>query len=521
MLQNFLQRPRRCAVLWTIVLFCCVPAQAQSSSRTIADKVRDDLHWVTVYRRGLQTVTRFAVDNPSLFSQTQRAQPRLLGRAAKEQIWNAWKSFLDYTLALDAMGQSHQEFWKLSSKRDRGLSSLVLYSSFLAQYRHALEFIEITENDPGLDTILNEPVPEIGLPQDTYKAFKFRFLNAKIASEFAMLRALYEFYPEEGYQQAREGIDSDVAAIVRVGKGPGLVLTAKNALDLVKKQSFSAFFPVQTEVSRWMGDTKVWRKGRYLVSADQIERLKKQLKPGDVLLERREWYVSNVGLPGFWPHAALYIGTAAERAAYFDSDPDVQQWVRSNGISSGSFNELLEQKYPQAYQRSLQPLEKVNQARIIEAISEGVTFTSLEHSADADSLAVLRPQLSKREKARAVAKAFFYSGRPYDFNFDFLTDASLVCTELVYKAYEPTAESSGIRFPMVKIAGREVTTANEIARRFDTTYGTDDAQFEFVLFLDGIERKEQAIYRPVSDFRQSWRRPKWHLLVQGTLLDKH
>ena len=41
------------------------------------------------------------------------------------------------------------------------------------------------------------------------------------------------------------------------------------------------------------------------------------MQPGDILLERREWYLSNIGLPGFWPHGALYIGTPEQRREIF------------------------------------------------------------------------------------------------------------------------------------------------------------------------------------------------------------
>jgi hypothetical protein len=33
------------------------------------------------------------------------------------------------------------------------------------------------------------------------------------------------------------------------------------------------------------------------------------MSPGCILLVRRQWYLSNIGIPGFWPHAVLYVGT--------------------------------------------------------------------------------------------------------------------------------------------------------------------------------------------------------------------
>lgn len=297
------------------------------------------------------------------------------------------------------------------------------------------------------------------------------------------------------------------------GQGPGDPVDSGNAVKIVKDLGFTAWFPVQKNVSRWMGDTKVWRPHRYLITERQVRAFQPMLQPGDILLERREWYLSNVGLPGYWPHAALYVGTGEERARFFD-DPAVGAWVREQGREDGDFEALLRERYPDAHRASRAIPEKDNRARVIEAISEGVVFTSLEYSAGADAVVVLRPRLSRAAVARAILRAFHYHRRPYDFNFDFRTDAALVCTELVYKAYEPDPVLGGLRLPVTEVMGRPVTPANEIARWFDETHGTGAQALEFVLFLDGYEREKRAVYADEDRFRESWRRPKHHILTR-------
>jgi len=139
-------------------------------------------------------------------------------------------------------------------------------------------------------------------------------------------------------------------------------------------------------------------------------------------------------------------------------------------------------------------------------------FHSLEHLT-ADSLAVLRPRLTRTERAAALVRAFGYAGRPYDFDFDFRTDAAIVCTELVYKAYEPVAGFRGVAWSVPQILGRPVIPANEFARQFDAAFGTPAQQLDLIVFLDGQERAGVAIERSVEAFRESWRRPKWQFLT--------
>jgi hypothetical protein len=467
---------------------------------------------VLLHRKGLQDVMRFVELQTDLFPIAERKETRLLRREEKEVVWQTWQRFLDYTMALDSTERYHANWWRLkgSAKED---AFLISYGAMLANYRAALEFIRAVELNPELDKVLNDAVPELGLPTGTYARLKFENLNARIATEFAACEVTLKTFNGGRQAELRAAIRADAEYIWKAGRGKAELLTAKNALSILKRGAGTAWLPIQTGVSEWMGDTRVYRVGKSLVSTAQIEALKTNLLPGDVLLERREWYLSNVGLPGFWPHAALYIGTTAERRAFF-ADAEVETWVKGQGEPTGDFNALLQKRYPGAFQKSITPQEHEHMPRILEAMSEGVSFTTLEHSADCDALAVLRPRLAKVEKAQAILRAFHYAGRPYDFNFDFSTDAELVCTELIYKSYEPANGFTGLKLTTVEMLGRQVTPANEFVKQFDAQAAVGKEQFDLVEFLDGRERSKSAKVGSLADFRASWKRPKWHVLTQ-------
>jgi hypothetical protein len=478
----------------------------------LTNRLAEDARTVLLHRDGLRKVIAYVESRTDLFPAETPKTSGLLRREQKEVVWETWQRLLDYLLALDSLEQYHKNFYRLKgpAKAD---SFLIGYAATLAQYRAVLEFIARADRSPGLDKVLNDPVPEIGLPANSYAKLRLKYLNVAMATDFAARQIILKTFGKEGQPLLRDAISADASYLWKTGRGTGEAMTAKNALKIIQRGADAAWLPVQTGVAEWMGQTKVRRSGQFLITEEQIKALQSQLLPGDVFLERREWYMSNIGLPGFWSHAAIYIGTSAERRAFF-ADPDVQAWVKQHGEATGDFEALLRARFPQAWERS-QICKMDNRiVQIVEAIGPGVSFTSLAHSAICDSLAVLRPKLSKTEKAQALYRAFHYAGRPYDYNFDFATDAELVCTELVYKSYEPATGMKGLKFPLVEMLGRKVTPANELAKQFDAQYGTADEQFELVAFLDGVERKGEAVKASVTEFRQTWKRPKWHVLVQ-------
>ena len=71
----------------------------------------------------------------------------------------------------------------------------------------------------------------------------------------------------------------------------------------------------------------------------------------------------------------------------------------------------------------------------------------------------------------------------------------------------------GLTLPIKDVLGRPVTPPNDIARLFDEEYGKEQRQFDLVLFLDGNEYQKKAFLSDTSSFQESWKRPKWHILL--------
>lgn len=478
----------------------------------LAARLETDARAVPLHRDGLQSVVRYLDSRTDLFPTNSMKDASLLRREEKEAVWNAWQRFLDYQVALHSIELYHADFFRLKGAAEED-AFLISYAAMLAQYRAALEFITRVERRPELEKVLNDAVPELGLPAGTYARLKLKYLNVHIVTEFAASEVLLKTFTAGRKPELRKAIATDTDFVWQSGKGQRQLMTAKNALKVLERGAHAAWLPIQAGVSEWMGDTKVYRIGKSLVSAAQVQELQPRLQPGDVILVRHEWYLSNVGLPGFWPHAALYIGMPEERRKYFD-DEATRDWVKQQGEVTGDLERLISSRSAEAYQQNLKPQAHGQPVRIIEAISEGVSLTALTHALDVDSLVVLRPRLPKAEKAQAIVRAFHYVGRPYDFDFDFATDAELVCTELIYKSYEPAAGFTGLKLPTVEMLGRQVTPANEIAKQFAQQHGTPAQQFDFVCFLDGQEKKRTAADASLEDFLQSWKRPKWHVITQ-------
>jgi hypothetical protein len=475
-----------------------------------------DTSFLKAYVANIEKTMNLIEENNTLFSRERKKDFTI---REKQKLYTLWGNFLDYLIALDGLTTYYRKFYVIRDREIRNRAFLLAYASYITKFSKGLRFISRTIGNELYEKKLDDINSEYGIPGGMYAALKWNTIHVQdvttVLAGYQYHRFLGKSYKEQGLVDDKKTgwlfglIESEYKYIKKELKIKGAQYFISNGLDIVKDRTFSAWFPVQKSVSDWMGNTKVKRINRYLIKDKQIEEMDRALQPGDIIVARRNWYLSNIGLPGFWPHAELYIGTLQEMKDFF-ADNSVTGYYRSIGEYK-DFMDYLEKEYPERMKRLLKNAHDGYPHQVIEAVSEGVTFSSLQEATSADYIGVMRPRLSKLDIARAIDEAFQYLGRPYDFNFDFLTDSTIVCSELIYKIYLRGEQKKGLDLRLRELAGRQVVPPNDIVAKFDNELGTPSQKLDFVYFLDGSEEEKKAVVKGISEFRKSHERLKWDI----------
>jgi hypothetical protein len=161
------------------------------------------------------------------------------------------------------------------------------------------------------------------------------------------------------------------------------------------------------------------------ISQELRDAVLRKVMPGDVFVTRHDDALSNLFLPGFWPHAALYLGTSDDLAGLGITIP-------GGGMGGAWF---------------------------LEAKKDGVRVRPASETLHVDAFVVLRPPLEGGELEGALRRALGHAGKPYDFLFDFRTADRMVCTEVVYRGYHGVRS---VRFRLKEVGGRLCLPAEEM-----------------------------------------------------------
>ncbi len=197
------------------------------------------------------------------------------------------------------------------------------------------------------------------------------------------------------------------------------------------------------------------RRGKLYKKGAVLAHISASLKAGDILLEKTPFRLTDKLIPGYWGHAAVWIGTEAE--------------LKELGIWN---NPLVVRHHDEIRQGRL----------VVEALRSGVEMNTLQHFLNIDSLGILRkPDQSREARATTIMLALRQVGKPYDFNFDVESKERVYCSKLVYLSY------GSIDWPTRKSLGRTTFTPDDVAAKV-----AKDGALQLVTFYHDGERVSDA-----------------------------
>ncbi len=214
---------------------------------------------------------------------------------------------------------------------------------------------------------------------------------------------------------------------------------------------------ILNETSKGFGNTVgivETRKGKFYNKEDVILNIKANIKAGDLLLEKTPFRLTDKLIPGYWGHAAVYIGTKEEL------------------IELGLWENPIVKKYH----------KEIEQGKVIaEALRDDVQLNTIKHFLNIDDLAILHNDYeSYEEKRERIILTLRQIGKKYDFEFDVETSDKIFCAELVYASY------FSINWKTKNNAGTYTTTPDDIA--YESI--KDSTPFDItILYHDGKEVK--------------------------------
>ncbi len=400
----------------------------------------------------LDSAHSIEADAPSQ-QQLDRIVERGVFRPAEDESIGFW--FARVLTTRDNLRRLIEELTELVDKPTRQLADDEL-KFFLLGYAAACTLVRIDRLllfDVAYHTLiqrkLNEPFPEYRIPGGQYTAIYSWFVDH--ANAIAMLDAM-RFAKSRRRELLRLAEDPDAGFLVRrlaeleSSLNPSKRHYVRIAWEYVshkwrrrgKAGAENLLAAILEGAGRAASEFSV--KDNKRVTDEVRAEIAAILEPGDVIVTRHAIALTNLFLPGFWPHAAFYVGPPEQRSALGVTVAEARGKLWEGGGCT------------------------------LEALKDGVRLRPLSETLSVDSFVVLRPGSDEETIRRAIERAVVHEGKQYNFDFDFFTSDRMVCTEVVYRAFDGIGD---LHFPLQERGGRKTFSAEDLL-----DYALDSGTFE-------------------------------------------
>lgn len=197
--------------------------------------------------------------------------------------------------------------------------------------------------------------------------------------------------------------DADKAKFDAIEKSPSTIAVT----DIGIKGTTSVVAGL-ARVWGFISDKMVWREGRLKDNAEAKALLVNNLKPLDLIYEKRTYVLSNYTIPGHWGHVGIWLGTKEELIAMGVWDKD--------------------------YFKPFQAYVEAGQS-IVEIRKQGINYQSLDSFLNLDEIAVTRVKNIADRAEEVLSELSTQLNKKYDFKFDARTADKITCAELIAFSY--------------------------------------------------------------------------------------
>ncbi|PWJ96647.1 permuted papain-like amidase YaeF/Yiix C92 family enzyme [Oceanotoga teriensis] len=248
-----------------------------------------------------------------------------------------------------------------------------------------------------------------------------------------------------------------------------------------ENMTMESFYALQKYLAISITGVQYIPRNHKFIKKSQVKLITKKLNPGDIIVRRLNWQLTNIGIGSFWTHSGIYLGNLDQMNDYFKN---IKQ------LNGKKFSDYIKQKFPLIYKNL-----KNNDYSIIEAIAKGVSINKVENMGESDYFAAVRSDLNQEEIFEVVLESFSHYGKEYDYKFDFENSDELVCSELVYLSYKKF-----INIPFKYSKFRWMLSPNDLIE-----YALKN-KFSVPIFLDGSEKTKIATLKDAKELELSLQR---------------
>lgn len=257
-----------------------------------------------------------------------------------------------------------------------------------------------------------------------------------------------------------------------------------NLFFWIKYRLDKLIFMISKYIWYVISHTRFTTRKHWLITNDNLSKYLEIAKSWDILLTRWNRNASNLSIPWFWKHMAMYIGP----------------W------------EYLKKHFKWEYVEELND----NSKYIIEATWKWIEIVDVfEFASHIDYLWVSRTVFSKEKIKRTIKNVLSNMWKWYDFIFNFYSDKKLVCTALILKSYAKENEKDEwIEIELEKIWINLTYPPNSFIKKLNEEQEKKYPEIEWVFFIDSIEKTWKNFVSSVTELLESWKRPKLTMFLK-------